>query len=113
MNKIQNNKEDISLKINDTIIQDYQAIVDKFNDYFANMAQHTVDSLSICYGSIQKNYQDFFMKQLKQILNLKKLPKRQYWVYYKNKNTKGHDQISNKLLKCGKKLNSKTFDFHN
>ena len=33
LNKRQNNQEDISLKINDTIIQDYQAIADKFNDY--------------------------------------------------------------------------------
>ena len=57
MHRTQNNKEDISLKINDTIIQDYQAIADKFNDYFACIAQHTVDSLSICYGSSQKNYQ--------------------------------------------------------
>ena len=56
MNKRQNNKEDISLKINDTIIQDYQAMADKFNDYFASIAQHTVDSLN---GSSQKNYQDF------------------------------------------------------
>ena len=81
MYKRQNNQEDISLKINDTIIQDYQAIADKFNDYFASIAQHTVDSLNMCYGSSQKNYQDFLMKQLKQILILKKLLKRQYWVY--------------------------------
>ena len=81
LNKRQNNQEDISLKINDTIIQDYQAIADKFNDYFASIAQHTVDSLNMCYGSSQKNYQDFFNEQLKQILILKKLLKRQYWVY--------------------------------
>ena len=41
LNKRQNNQED------------------KFNDYFASIAQHTVDSLNMCYGSSQKNYQDF------------------------------------------------------
>ena len=39
-------------------MQDYQAIADKFNDYFASISKHTVDSVSICYGSSQKNYQD-------------------------------------------------------
>ena len=45
--KRQNNKEDISLKINDTIIQDYQSIADKFNDYFASIPLHTVDSVYV------------------------------------------------------------------
>ena len=59
----QNNKKDMFLKINYTIIQDSQAIADKFNYYFSNIAQHIVDSLSICYGSSQKNYQDFYINK--------------------------------------------------
>ena len=69
MNKRQNNQEDISLKINDTIIQDYQAIADKFNDYFASIAQHTVDSLNMCYGSSQKNFQDFLNETIETDFN--------------------------------------------
>ena len=57
--KGQNNKEYISLKINDTIIQESLSIADRFNNYFTIIAQHTVDSLSICNGSSQKNYNDF------------------------------------------------------
>ena len=54
LNKRQNNQEDISLKINDTIIQDYQAIADKFNDYFASIAQHTVDSLKCVMAVVRR-----------------------------------------------------------
>ena len=81
LNKRQNNQEVISLKINDTIIQDYQAIADKFNDYFASIAQHTVDSLICVMAAVRRIIKIFLMKQLKQILILKKLLKRQYWVY--------------------------------
>ena len=69
MNKRQNNQEDISLKISDTIIQDYQAIADKFNYYFASIAQHTVDSLNMGYGSSQKNYQDFLNETIETDFN--------------------------------------------
>ena len=106
MNKRQNNQEDISLKINVTIIQDYQAISDKFNDNFASIAQHTVESLNMCYGSSQKNYQDFFNETIKTDFNFEEISEETVLALlkkiYKNKNTKGYDQISNKLLKCVK-----------
>ena len=66
--KRQNIKEDISLKINDTIIQDYQTIADKFNDYYSSISKHTVDSLSISYGSSQNKYQDLFNKTIEKVL---------------------------------------------
>ena len=69
LNKRQNDQEDISLKINDTIIQDYQAIADKFNDYFASIARHTVGSLNMCYGNSQKNYQDFLNATIETYFN--------------------------------------------
>ena len=63
LNKRQNNQEDV------TIIQDYQAIADKFNYYFASIGQHTVDSLNMCYGSSQKNYQDFLNETIETDFN--------------------------------------------
>ena len=114
MNKRQNNQEDISLKINDTIIQDYQAIADKFNDYFASIAQHTVDSLKMCYGSSQKNYQDFLNETIETDFNFEETSEETVLGLLnklKNKNTKGHDQISNKLLKCVKNEIAKPLTF--
>ena len=114
LNKRQNNQEDISLKINDTIIQDYQAIADKFNDYFASIAQHTVDSLKMCYGSSQKNYQDFLNETIETDFNFEETSEETVLGLLnklKNKNTKGHDQISNKLLKCVKNEIAKPLTF--
>ena len=114
LNKRQNNQEDISLKINNTIIQDYQAIADNFNDYFASIAQHTVDSLNMFYGSSQKNYQDFLDETIETDFNFEETSEETVLGLLKKNfffNTKGHDQISNQLLKCVKNEIAKPLTF--
>ena len=66
------------------------------------------------YGSSQKNYQDFLNETIETDFNFEETSEETVLGLlnkFKNKNTKGHDQISNKLLKCVKNEIAKPLTF--
>ena len=68
----------------------------------------------MCYGSSQKNYRDFLNESIETDFNFEETSEETVLGLLKkikNKNTKGHDQISNKLLKCVKNEIAKPLTF--
>ena len=98
-----NNKEvNITLKINETIITDTQVIVDKFNIFFSKIGDQVISELeknnnvNVSYKQYLTNPTDarFQFEEVSVDTTMQLISK------LKSKDTKGHDLISNNLLKA-------------
>ena len=97
--KINNKGVNITLKINETIITDTQVIVDKYNIFFSKIGDQVISELvknnNVNYKQYLTNPTDarFQFEEVSVDTTMQLISK------LKSKDTKGHDLISNNLLK--------------
>ena len=99
--KINNKEVNITLKINEAIITDTQVIVDKFNIFFSKIGDQVISELeknnnvNVSYKQYLTNPTDarFQFEEVSVDTTMQLISK------LKSKDTKGHDLISNNLLK--------------
>ena len=105
--------DDIMLEIDGKQINNLQTIVDKFNEYFINIGQHTVDSLNQDNLSVV-SYKDFLENPSENTFTFEEVSENrviQLITDLKQSNTKSHDLISNKLLKIVKSVIAKPLTY--
>ena len=111
--KTNNKKVNITLKVNETIITDTQVIVDKFNIFFSKIDDEVIseieknNNVNVSYKQYLTNPTDarFRFEEVSVDTTMQLISK------LKSKDTKGHDLISNNLLKAIKHEIVKSFTF--
>ena len=99
-----NNKEyvNITLKINETIVTDTQVIVDKFNIFFSKIGDQVISELEK-NNNVNVSYKQYLTNPTDARFQFEEVSvdtTTQLISKLKSKDTKGHDLISNNLLKA-------------